>query len=257
MSDIKDFEFSDKNKHYYYCGNDTHVVVPDSIKIIDFTFCKCEKIKNVTIHNGIESIGELAFTYCKSLENIIIPDSVKSIGYRAFDGCSSLESIIIPDSVKSIDRFAFLGCTSLESVKIPDSVKHIGEKAFAYCNKLKCVEIPFDCEFKRNSFPVKCSVTRKNREDNTQVKKTQIEIALSDDESAVISQMADEKGISFNDELKNVFYKGLKMHISSSKKKTNNEHVREWEYGTADWWDNPVREDEDLDLTEQDRERSK
>ena len=54
---------------------------------------------DVTIPDGVTSIGDDAFSYCESLTSITIPDSVTSIGMNAFWGCKSLASTTMPDSV--------------------------------------------------------------------------------------------------------------------------------------------------------------
>ena len=85
---------------------------------------------NVTIPEGVTSIGGSAFYDCTSLTSITIPSSVTSIGNHAFYGCTSLASVTIPSSVTSIGAWAFSRCTSLASVTIPSSVTSIGELAF-------------------------------------------------------------------------------------------------------------------------------
>jgi hypothetical protein len=62
---------------------------------------------NVTIPNGVTSIGEGAFEDCTGLTSITIPNSVTSIGDDAFKWCTSLTSITIPASVTSIGKDAF------------------------------------------------------------------------------------------------------------------------------------------------------
>ena len=71
---------------------------------------------DVTIPDGVTSIGENAFSDCASLTSITIPDGVTSIGEHAFYNCSSLTSITIPDSVTSIGKYTFWGCRELETI---------------------------------------------------------------------------------------------------------------------------------------------
>ncbi len=99
-------------------------------------------IKNVTIKNGVTSIGDSAFSDCSSLTSITIPNSVTSIGEAAFGGCSGLTSVTIPEGVTSIGILAFSGCSSLASITIPNSVTSIGEVAFGGCSGLTSVTIP-------------------------------------------------------------------------------------------------------------------
>ncbi len=84
------------------------------------------KYGDITIPNGVTSIGERVFYYCSSLTSVNIPDGVTSIGVEAFSSCKSLASVTIPDSVTSIGKDAFYACTGLMKVYITD----IG----AWCN---------------------------------------------------------------------------------------------------------------------------
>jgi hypothetical protein len=101
----------------------------------------CFNLTNVTISNGIASIGENAFYDCSNLASVTIPSSVRSIGENAFQGCSSLASVTIPGRVTSIGENAFYDCTSLASVTIPAGVTTVMDDTFAYCTNLTNVTI--------------------------------------------------------------------------------------------------------------------
>lgn len=75
----------------------------------------------------------------RSITEITIPDGVTSIGSYAFSNCINLKSIEIPSSVTSINQFAFYNCSTLESVGIPSSVRSIGSYAFSSCTLLASV----------------------------------------------------------------------------------------------------------------------
>ena len=79
--------------------------------------------------------------YHGSGKNVTIPDGVTTIGKSAFQACNSLISVTIPSSVTTIEQGAFLGCLNLTSVNIPDSVTTIGKFAFDGCWKLKEVSL--------------------------------------------------------------------------------------------------------------------
>ena len=93
-------------------------------------------IKNISIQDGVESIGNYAFYSCSSLTKVTIGNSVKSIGYEAFALCSALKQVNIGDGVTSIGSSAFYGCSALTQVTIPGSVTSIGDEAFYGCSAL-------------------------------------------------------------------------------------------------------------------------
>ena len=92
----------------YYYGSSTSSTtyetydIPLSIKSVTITggnilygaFYNCSGLTNVTIGNGVTSIGGYAFYNCSGLTSIVIPDSVTSIGYDAFHNCSGLTKVI-------------------------------------------------------------------------------------------------------------------------------------------------------------------
>ena len=97
---------------------------------------------NVTIQEGITSIGDYAFRNCSSLTSIELPNSLTSIGESAFYNCSSLTSIELPNSLISIGDSAFRSCRSLTSLELPNSLTSIGFQAFSVCSSLTNIEIP-------------------------------------------------------------------------------------------------------------------
>lgn len=94
---------------------------------------------NVTIPNGVTTIGWSAFSGHNGLKSVTIPNGVTNIECWAFHGCRGLTSVAIPEGVTSIGADAFLDCRGLTSVTIPDSVTSIGVCAFGNCSALKSV----------------------------------------------------------------------------------------------------------------------
>ena len=92
---------------------------------------------NVTIQEGITSIGDYAFYNCSSLTSIELPNSLISIGESAFRSCRSLTSLELPNSLTSIGFQAFSVCSSLTNIEIPSSVRSISRSAFGNCGLLQ------------------------------------------------------------------------------------------------------------------------
>ena len=75
-----------------------------------------EKITDISMEEGITTIGADAFCDCTGLTAVTIPESVTGIWSGAFYGCTGLTKVTIPAGVTSIVQGAFSGCTSLTKV---------------------------------------------------------------------------------------------------------------------------------------------
>ena len=105
-------------------------------------FLNGELITDLTIPDGVTSIGNHSFSGCISLTNVKLPIGIKNIGYKAFYNCTSLTSATIPNSVLNIGEYAFWYCNKLKSLEIPNSVRKIESGSFGYCYGLTNVIIP-------------------------------------------------------------------------------------------------------------------
>ena len=106
---------------------DNQVEIPGSF------FERCSNLSNVTIPEGVTTIGGYAFKSCVGLTSISLPDTLTNIGQFAFENCINLTSITLPDKLTSIGPYAFYRCSSLTSIVIPKSVKDIEDSAFYGC----------------------------------------------------------------------------------------------------------------------------
>ena len=160
-------------------GIEGDYIIPSSVTDIHRrAFEECNHLTNVTMPDGLCSVGYWAFYSCISLTSINIPDSVTSIESGAFQSCSKLARITIPSSVTNIGKSAFRACCSLQGIWvsdenpnysndefgvlfdkekstliqspgaleedyiIPDSVTSIGDYAFDSCNSMTSISIP-------------------------------------------------------------------------------------------------------------------
>ena len=105
-------------------------------------FEDCDSLKEVIIPEGVTTIGEGAFGYCDSLREVTIPKGVTTIGEGAFESCNSLKEVTIPEGVTTIGRCAFQDCSSLREVTIPEGVTTIEYATFWGCGSLEEVTMP-------------------------------------------------------------------------------------------------------------------
>ena len=130
-----DYEFDEQTGHLTI----GKVIEDESIK--DIGSIPPNKIKSVTIKDGVTKICENAFEFCEGLISVTIPNSVESIDMFAFSGCINLTSINIPNGVTEIGAFAFSDCSSLTSITIPNSETKIYQSVFDGCTDLETVTV--------------------------------------------------------------------------------------------------------------------
>ena len=143
----------------------TLVVLPGTRHIADAALHKSNELKEVTLPDGLLSIGSSAFQACTSLKKINFPQSLETIGSSAFWGCSALKEVHIPASVKDVVKSSFnhtawyekqsdgilyldgwlLGYKNKKPSKtltIKDGTQHIASEAFFGCSDLTKVSFP-------------------------------------------------------------------------------------------------------------------
>ena len=124
------------------CNNLTEVNLPDTLTRMDAcAFAECESLKSVTLSSGLKTIEGIAFRYCP-LENITIPEGVETIGFMAFEDCGELAQVTLPDSLTKIDNYAFSTCKNLKEITLPSRLSYIGFRAFEDCESLQVVQMP-------------------------------------------------------------------------------------------------------------------
>ena len=86
-------------------------VIPNSVEEISVYAFSGLGITEVTIPEGVTTIGPWAFDNCKSLTNVTIPSSINYMGMESFSNCSSLTDVysyIDPSNPDSyVEYYAF------------------------------------------------------------------------------------------------------------------------------------------------------
>ena len=113
-------------------------------------------LTEITIPDGISSLGESCFSAQYHLTKVSLPDSITAMGARCFSSCEALTEIKLPP-VSAIPQSCFYACTALRSVEISDTVTVVDHGAFDKCIALQSVSIPDSVtELKVNAFS-RCS----------------------------------------------------------------------------------------------------
>ena len=125
------------------------VVIPSTITIGDRSyqvtaigseaFYQCQKLKTISLPEGLQNIGNNAFHLNNSITEITLPSTLKSIEEGAFYYCYQIQDLVIPEGVTSIGNFAFAYMGNLKKLELPSSLKEIGENVILNNSSLAAV----------------------------------------------------------------------------------------------------------------------
>ena len=119
-------------------GNEVHSISMSIVK--DGVFYNgCLSLENVTIENGVDTIGTSAFRGCSNITSFTFPSTLVTINGNAFNGCTSVEEFVLPNGLETIGDAAFSGCGKVTTIDLPSSVESIGASCFQYCGKLASI----------------------------------------------------------------------------------------------------------------------
>lgn len=90
-------------------GDEFDLVIPNSVANLGaMAFLGVDKMKSVNMKNtAVTNISDSTFNGCTALQQLTLPDGLLTIGTNALTGTTSLTSLIIPNTVTSINENAF------------------------------------------------------------------------------------------------------------------------------------------------------
>ncbi len=95
------------NQAFSNCDSLVSVELPETLISMEASFIYCDGLKEITIPNGMETIGRYAFGECTSLEKVTIPNSVTEIGDYAFENIAADATIDAPCSWNENPLYSF------------------------------------------------------------------------------------------------------------------------------------------------------
>ena len=95
------------NNAFSNCDSLVSVELPETLISMESSFIYCDGLKEITIPNGMKTIGRYAFGECTSLEKVTIPNSVTEIGDYAFENIAADATINAPCSWNENPLYTF------------------------------------------------------------------------------------------------------------------------------------------------------
>lgn len=107
-----------------------------------YAFNSCTDLTEISLPDGVTTIGDLAFEGCSRLAKAEI-SSVTSMGEGVFANCPALATVTFGANATATGTFTFLNEQSgaLTSVTLSDKMTKIDDGAFAYCSALVTLDL--------------------------------------------------------------------------------------------------------------------
>lgn len=128
-----------KNSAFVGCSSLTTVYVSAGLEEMEaYAFSAAPALTTFVMGDGAKMLGDYAFYtpassngfyYHTSLKNVTIPESVEYIGQFAFAGNTVMESLALK-GVRTIGDYAFHYATAIEWIETTDALERIGANAF-------------------------------------------------------------------------------------------------------------------------------
>lgn len=111
--------------------------VPEGTEVIgNDAWGKMDKLKKINLPEGLLEIGSLAFSGCMGLTAIQLPSTLKEIGGYTFE-FTMLRYIVIPEGITILRNDVFGECFGLNTVVLPSTLESIEDYAFCSCPSLQ------------------------------------------------------------------------------------------------------------------------
>ncbi|MBQ7760453.1 MAG: leucine-rich repeat protein [Clostridia bacterium] len=101
---------------------------------------KTNAFGNLTLPEGLVTIGKNAFKGTQIYGEVVIPSTVTSIGESAFENCKGITSVVLPENLTTLSPYVFKSCTALRTINT-ENVEEFKKECFNNCHALYYMSI--------------------------------------------------------------------------------------------------------------------
>ncbi|BFU26626.1 leucine rich repeat protein bspa family [Entamoeba histolytica] len=133
-NEIEEIEYTIEDREKY--GNE----IPTEVKRIGNGCFEGSQIEEITIPSNVIDIGNDCFAYCNKLTNITLHEGIKEIPKGFMKYCGQIEKIQLPQSITKISTESFKECIKLKEININPNKMIIEKGAFEMCKNISYEE---------------------------------------------------------------------------------------------------------------------
>ena len=101
-----------------------------SIDTLASTFADCFALESAVIPGDFKKLENMVFWNCNELTNVTLCEGIETIGVHVFGNCPKLTTLVIPESVTLIEGQAILNCPNLTDITLPDGLNDVPADMF-------------------------------------------------------------------------------------------------------------------------------
>lgn len=121
----------------------TELALTGDVTERDFALMRTEMVRLKTLSlsgTTLTSLPARALSGMTSLQNLTLPEGLETIGAGAFLGCANLHLLDFPESLKSIGALAFARC-GIRALEFPAGLVELGTDALAQTPNLRSIKV--------------------------------------------------------------------------------------------------------------------
>lgn len=117
----------------FYNTSVKNIELPNTVVTIGNNAFEASSLQSITIPESVTSIGDYAFKGCNYISNLTIADGVTSMGIGALSSMGDLGEVSLSSNLTAIPDQLCENCTALTSFIVPKSVATIGTNFIKGC----------------------------------------------------------------------------------------------------------------------------
>ena len=101
-----------------------------NMETLSATFLDCYTLESAVIPGDFKKLENMVFWNCNELTDVTLCEGIETIGYQVFGNCPKLSTLVIPESVNLIEGQTIVNCPNLIDITLPDGLDDVPADMF-------------------------------------------------------------------------------------------------------------------------------